>query len=74
MKINYLNVKLREPMKKYQRLLIQYNNKQLNNAQTKELVKLSSLLISELVNDSNKTKKVSMMDGDALRLLANKNS
>ena len=61
-------------MKKYQRLLIQYNNKQLNNAQTKELVKLSSLLISELVNDSNKTKKVSMMDGDALRLLANKNS
>lgn len=69
MKSNYLNPKLKEPLKKYQKLLQQFNSKQLDKIKTDELIKLSALLINELIKETSKSKKLSMMDGDAIRLL-----
>lgn len=71
MKINYLNPKLKTPLAKYGKLLNGFNNNQLDDSQTKELIKLSSLLINDLIKDTQKTKKLSMMDGDLSRLQKN---
>jgi hypothetical protein len=71
MKINYTNPKLKTPLAKYGKLLNGFNNNQLDEPQTKELIKLSSLLINELIKDTQRTKKLSMMDGDSARLLKN---
>ena len=71
MKINYTNPKLKTPLAKYGKLLNGFNNNQLDELQTKELIKLSSLLINELIKDTQRTKKLSMMDGDSARLQKN---
>jgi hypothetical protein len=71
MKINYTNPKLKTPLAKYGKLLNGFNNNQLDEPQTKELIKLSSLLINELIKDTQRTKKLSMMDGDLARLQKN---
>ena len=69
MKSNYLNPKVKEPLKKYERLLHQYNAGALNDQQIKEMVRLSTVLIAQLIKDATKATKQSMMDGDAIRLL-----
>ena len=71
MKINYLSPKLKQPLAKYGKLLNGFNNNQLDDSQTKELIKLSSLLINDLIKDTQRTKKLSMMDGDSIRLKKN---
>jgi hypothetical protein len=71
MKINYTNPKLKTPLAKYGKLLNGFNNNQLDETQIKELIKLSSMLINELIKDTQRTKKLSMMDGDLARLQKN---
>ena len=71
MKINYLSPKLKQPLAKYGKLLNGFNNNQLTETQTKELINLSSLLINQLIKDTQKTKKLSMVDGDLARLQKN---
>ena len=73
MKINYIHSKLKTPLAKYGKLLNGFNNNQLDDSQTNELIKLSSLLINDLIKDTQKTKKLSMMDGDSTRLQKNNN-
>lgn len=68
MKLNYITPKLKTPLAKYKKLLNGFNNNQLDELQTKELVNLSSVLINELIKETQRTKKLSMMDGDAIRL------
>lgn len=67
MKYTYLKPKAQDRLNRYNRLLAQFNNNQLDSEKTKELIKLSALIISELVKDSSKTKKISMMDSEMLR-------
>ena len=62
MKSNYLNKNIQTRLDAYSSLLKQFNSGKLSPELQTKLIKLSSLIIQDLVDDKIKSKKQNLMD------------
>lgn len=64
MQKSYLDKKIQGRLNSYSTMLAAYNAGKLSETQQNTLIKLSSLIIQDLVGSQIKSKKQSLMDGE----------